>query len=207
MLDEYLTRHHVGNINVVFNEYNTSHSFQRLRDNPHVSSAVKYTAGMATVVGGGLVSNQVFDRNVYNPFTNTLELNSDRPAEILALAAVARQKQSLSHSDGYAMLSAMPVASGIIHALGANDAAEFAKEAELWEVEQQAHRDVCKHGSRATTMAVMTVAPYYAIPLIAVGGNLTAGKLAERRITQREEQRLTAPEDTRITSVAKAGDD
>lgn len=207
ILNEYLARHHVENINIVFNEYNTSASFRRLRNNPHVSSAVRYTAGMATVVGGGIVSNRVIDRNVYNPFTNTLELNSDRPAQILGLVAVARRKQDLNHSDGYAMLSAMPVASSIIHSLGANDAAEFAKEADLWEVEQQAHRDAYKHGSRAITMGVMPVAPFYAMPLIAVGGDLTARRLAQRRITRRDQERLAGRDETEIPSVAKPRDD
>ena len=188
-LQQYLAHRGLHEVNVVFNEYSPKAQWQRLRGNKRIAPGWKYSVGAATVVAGTIFPARVFDRNVYNPFTNTLQINSDRPFEILTQSVVAHRVEQKSWRGLYAASMQLPPV-GMMSQLGAGyEVVQYAKLQGDWELEQSGYRELYPQTAMVGMMVAGPFVPFYAMPVIAVGGRFVGTQVANRKIEYREKER------------------
>jgi hypothetical protein len=124
----YLSENGLGSVNVEVRRYGPSEQWQRLRANRRMHWAWKYTDGARRHVVTTLFPGRVYHVDYYNPYTNTLSINSDSSAS--ALLAAAEVKQSLgSEKPGFLAFSqTLPVFPIRNQSLVASDALTYASE-------------------------------------------------------------------------------
>lgn len=189
MLRQYLAENGLRDVRIVYNEYSPLAQWWRLRENERISAGWKYSIGTATVIGGTLFPARVFDRNKYNPFTNTLEINSDRPFEILNYAVVAHRVESHDWRDLYVVTTQLrPI--GMVNRLNAGyEALDYARSQNDWKLEQAGYRQLYPQTANLGTIAAAPFLPLYAMPLVGLGGNMVGTHVANRTIEKLEHER------------------
>ena len=107
----YLQKNDLMDVPVFVNHYDPRGQWVRLRSNKRVAAGWRYTFGLASLAGYTLLPNRVFERDHYDPFSDTLHINSDSPAVALHEAARAKDVRDRPHPGTYAAVGKLPFVS------------------------------------------------------------------------------------------------
>ena len=188
-LQQYLVDNGLDEVGVVFNEYSPKAQWQRLKANKRIAAGWKYSVGTATFVAGTIFPARVFDRNVYNPFTNTLEIHSDRLFEIITQSVLAHRAEQKRWRGSYAALVQLPPVAMVARTGAGYEAVEYAQQQGDWELEQSGYRELYPQTAMVGTMAASPFMPFYAMPVIGIGGQFVGTQIANRKIEYRKKER------------------
>jgi hypothetical protein len=141
-LTAYLEENDLTDVLIRVNQYDPRGEWRRLRENRRVSPGWRYTAGLLSMAHYSLLPGRVLGGDQYNPFTNSLYLNSDVPAVVMHEAAYAKDVHSRSLPGSYAVLNELPVLSLWRHTLGVNEILGYARTNDDWIVERDTYRVV-----------------------------------------------------------------
>lgn len=190
-LTTYLQDNQLCDVYVRVNQYDPIGEWGRLTENDRIAPGWRYTVGAVGVLGYTLFPGRVFGGDLYNPFTNSLYINSDVPAVVLAEAAYAKDIQSQRLPGPYAAISEVPVLALWRHFKAVNDVLGYAQAEQDWELEREVYRVVYPQlgvhaaGGSHTTATFFTTMPLYGIPLVALGGACIGHVAGQTRIAQR----------------------
>ncbi|MCY2965432.1 MAG: hypothetical protein NT069_17660 [Planctomycetota bacterium] len=169
---EYLEKNDLTDVYVSVNDYDPEDQWRRLKENERVAPAWKYTLGAASVVGYTLLPGRVFGKDNYNPFTNTLSLNSPDPNRGLYEAAWAKDVHTKSHVGSYVAFSSLPGISLAREAKKTEDVVGYLQAEEQWELEKQAYPALyAQLGSQSAGLASPFVSAIIS-PVIGLGGGI-----------------------------------
>lgn len=190
-LEAYLQDNELEDVLVRVNQYDPVGEWQRLRENDRVAAPWRYSFGVVGLAAYTILPGRVFGGDLYNPFTNSLYINSDVPAVVLGEAAYAKDVRRRRLPGTYATINEFPVLSLWRHVNAVNDLLGYARETKDWELERETYRVVYPQmgihaaGGGHTIATLFTAIPIYGIPLVAWGGACVGHAVGQSVIAQR----------------------
>lgn len=194
-LERYLTENDLTDVLVRVNQYDPVGEFRRLKQNKRLAAGWRYTLGTANLIGYTLIPGRVFGGDMYNPYTNTLYVNSDVPAILIADAAFAKDVHSRDYPGIYTAISEVPVLTLWRLSNAVNDTLGYAQEQGDWELERETYRTVyplmgIQAGLGGHTAATwVTALPQVTVPITMVGGAVVGHSIGLSTISRRERER------------------
>jgi hypothetical protein len=132
---------------------------------------------------------RVFGRNAYNPYTNTLYVNSNTPALLLHEAAFAKNLHAAKLPGMYVASSELPFLSVVRHLDAAQDVVGYAKAEADWDLEQESYREVFPRVGAESVGGATAFVPLWGGPLLGLGGSVAGGVAGRTALAQREKER------------------
>lgn len=195
---QYLTDHSLFDVHIDHRRYAPAEQWQRLRGNDRFHPVLKYTDGAARVLVSTLLPGRVLQRDSYNPYTNTLSLNSASPANAVIESAASRYDRTAPYPGLRAVSQRLPFVSIYHQSMIASDALSYSRAKGLWALEKDlypaAYRNIGSNllGDIHSLNPVTGSAAIVARPLVGVLGGAVgagAGRMAVKLQTQRREKR------------------
>lgn len=186
-LRDYLQQNSISDVPVLVHKYDPVGEWRRLRENQRISPVWKYTVGTCTVVGYSLIPGRVTGFDDYNPFTNSLSVNSGNLSDALNEAAYAKDIHHRSYPGLYAVANTLPGISLWKTTRAVNDAVAYAQARDSWDLESEIYR------KQYPQLAIETVVPagFFVSPVaniaLAMGGSAVGyavGRTVERQRIQ-----------------------
>ncbi len=123
----YLEENELQDVLIRVNQYDPKGEWRRLRQNDRLAPGYKYTMGMLSLAGYTLFPGRVFGGDEYNPYTNSLYINSDVAAIALHEAAYAKDIHARWFPGTYAFVNEVPMLAMWRHTYGVNDVLGYAR--------------------------------------------------------------------------------
>ena len=190
----YLAANGLEDVRIDVDVYSPGEQWRRLVQNEEISPFWKYTGGTLNWLRYTVLPHRVFDRNDYDPFTNTLSLSSAKPLQGLYESAMAKEYLKRRNDLGvgsYAMLQAVPFVP-LYHCIRAsNDLLTYSDvhlDAELdREVYPMAWNRIASTAV-SETLSVVTIAPdntFFLSSLLRVAGGF-AGRITGKALADQK---------------------
>ncbi|HEY4311576.1 MAG TPA: hypothetical protein VGN12_19170 [Pirellulales bacterium] len=211
-LQEYLARNDLTDIAVYINHYDPNGQWRRLRDNKRIGAGWRYSLGAVSVIGYTVFPGRIFGGDRYNPFTNSLYLNSDVPALVLREAAYGKDVHSHKMPGTYAAIQEMPFLGLWSDTRAVKDVVGYARAQGDWETEKEAYHVLFPQmGAESTSVGGVFVSSlWWGGPVLGIGG-AAIGHVAGRTVAKQEEAKRDAlaakgapPADATPTAEASA---
>ena len=204
-LASYLSQNDLADVRVLINQYDPGGEWQRLKLNPRVAPGWRYTAGVLSVTSYTLLPGRVFGYQHYNPYTNTLSVNSDKVASAVHEAACAKDIHGRSLPGTYATLTTVPCFRLWKTSRAVNDVLGYAQAEDAWELESGTYREYFSQ----VASGIVRPAQYFLTPMVnvvvTVGGGAVGhvvGRVVEqRRLAERQADNQNPEEESAIQTV------
>jgi hypothetical protein len=196
-LSTYLRDNDLADVKIQINEYDPAGQWKLLRENNTMSAGWRYTAGVWSILSYTIFPGRVFGTNHYNLYTNTLSVNSDRPAHLLREAAVAKDMHKQKYPGTYAVSTSLPGLAMIRRVRSVNEVISYARFTKDWEIEKQVYHDLYPAIGMETTSIgtpiVNSLASWWYGPLLPLGGAAIGGITGYAVASYRETEVLKTP--------------
>lgn len=169
-LVSYLEENELNDVLVRVNQYDPKGEWHRLRENEFVSPGWRYSFGTLSLVQYTLIPGRILGGDHYNPFTNTLYINSDVPAVVLHEAAYAKDVHGRPMPGTYAVLNEIPVVSLWRRTWCVNDVLGYARANNDWLMEDETYRVVYPQMGAQSTGLASTFVPFWDSMILHVAG-------------------------------------
>lgn len=134
---QYLNDHGIENIYVDVRRYEPAQQWRRLRANDGINPILKYTDGSLSVLVSTIFPGRLYHYDRYNPYTNTLSINSSDRSEALHQAASAKQFAASRYPGLKALGLSLPIIPVFHESSVASDALSYTRATEDWEFEKE----------------------------------------------------------------------
>lgn len=191
---EFLVLNELPDVNIDVREYDPAEQWQRLKANERIHPFWKYTAGTVEHLKYAWLPGRVFHYDDYNPYTNTLTINSTSPARALYQAADAKILRDQKLPGTYAAAQYLPIVPLVHDVRVANDVLSYARVRQEWELEKQLTPSIyAAFGADAVSQATSLVPgaaymPFYYKPLLSLAGRTAGGATGHAVVKEREVQ-------------------
>jgi hypothetical protein len=194
-LRDYLARNDLNDIAVFINHYDPQRQWQRLRENKRIGAGWRYTVGAMSVIGYTVFPGRIFGGDNYNPYTNSLYLNSDVTAMVLREAAYGKDVHSQKMPGTYAFIQDLPIIGLWSDSRAVRDVIGYAREQEDWGVEKEAYHVLFPQmGIASTSIGGMFMASSWWGGMALGAGGAAVGHVTGRSIAKREQSKHDALE-------------
>lgn len=193
IMNDYLEDNELEALNIEFQTENPKNDWDRLEANTSINPLLKYSLGSLDWLSNAITKPSVWGKNYYDPYTNTMHINSNNPIEIMAEMSYAKIIQRQSYPGLYALGSKLPFISIFAQKQKTNEMIAYAKLKQDWELEKATIRKMYPGMLNGSSKDIARVAgiffgPFYLRPAISVGGVLVGYTIAEWEISQRENE-------------------
>lgn len=186
---EYLEQNDLTDVYVAINQYEPRDQWRRLRENERVGAGWRYSLGALSVVGYTLLPGRVFGRDSYNPYTNTLSVNSGNSTQALFEAAYAKDVHARNNPGSYVAISSLPGLSLARQTRATSDVVGYLQAQEEWDLEVRSYPQLyARIGSSSANIAGPFV-PSLVNPVLGLGGRI-AGHAAGRLIADQRDREI-----------------
>ena len=193
-LKGYLENNDLCDVYVFVNHYDPRGQWQRLRENRRISAGWRYSLGTLSMVGYTLLPGRYFGGDKYNPYTNSLLLNSDVPAMVLYEAAFAKDVHSRSLPGSYAAVKRLPGLSLWRRSRAAADVLGYVRWQNDWPTEQQTYHVLYPHiGAQTFSFMGPLMTLWWEGPAVMLGG-ATLGHITGRTLAAQRAKEIRAAE-------------
>lgn len=192
---EFLVLNELTDVKIDVREYDPEEQWRRLRDNPLIHPFWKYTAGSVAHLGYAWFPGRVFRYDKYNPYTNTLSINSAAPPMAVYEAAEAKIIRNRPYPGTYAASTYLPVLPLIKDVRVANDVLSYARIQGEWELEKELYPQIYSaFGSDLISQATSLIpgyayVPFYYKPLLSAAGGMAGSASGRVVLKEREIER------------------
>ena len=193
IMNDYLEDNELEALNIEFQIETPKNDWDRLEANAAINPLLKYSLGSLDWLSNAITKPSFWGRNYYDPYTNTMHINSNNPIEIMAEMSYAKIIQRQSYPGLYALGSKLPFISIFAQKQKTNEMIAYAKLKQDWELEKATIRKMYPGMLNGSSKDIGRVAgiffgPFYLRPAISVGGVLVGYTIAEWEISQRENE-------------------
>ena len=144
--------------------------------------------GSLTIVGYSLLPGRVFGTDTYNPFTDTLSINSRNPPRALFEAARAKALRGEQFVGSSVVLSSLPVIRSVADVRQASDVLSYLRAEEQWQLETAAYPQLyAEVGKEAIGLAGWFI-PVSVGPGLGIGGRLLGSATGQVVANQRSQE-------------------
>ncbi len=192
---EFLVLNELTDVNIDVREYDPAEQWRRLRENDRIHPFWKYTSGTLAHLQYAWLPGRVFHYDSYNPYTNTLNINSSMPSMALYEAAEAKIIRGRRYPGTYLAACYLPIVPLVKDARIASDVLSYARVREEWELERQLYPQIYSAlgadlVSQATSLVpAASYMPFYYKPLLSLAGRAAGGATGKAVVREREMQR------------------
>lgn len=189
VLTDYMQQNNLTDVPVLVRKYDPIGEWQRLAANDQIRPVWKYTAGSLSIVQYTIFPDRVFRRDVYNPFTNSLSVNSDCLTSALREAAYAKDVRSRVAPGSYAAINSVPGLSLWKSTVAVNDVLDYARASDQWPIESDVYRKQYPY----IACESMTPATYFMTPVagvVATMGGSATGYFLGRSVEAKRQSEL-----------------
>lgn len=188
-LRTYLDANDLADVSIYVNCYDPKQQWRRLKNNQRIGAGWRYSLGTLSMIGYTLLPGRVFGGDQYNPYTNSLSINSDVPAIALYEAAYAKDVHGHKLPGTYAVLSGLPGIAIVRRGHEVGDVLGYAQARHDWETERQAYHVLYPQmGAETASIAGPVMPVWWAMPILGVGGaaagHVTGRMVAAHRASQ-----------------------
>ncbi len=169
---KYLDDNDLTDVRVRINQYDPKGEWRRLRENRRITPGWRYTSGVLAHLHYTLLPGRIVGGDWYNPYTNSLYINSDVPALVLHEAAYAKDIHSRQFPGTYAAINHVPLLWLWRQTVCVNDILSYAQMEADWEIEKQTYHVVYPLIGAHAGMSVSPLAPFGFEPVLGLGGAL-----------------------------------
>ena len=193
IMNDYLEDNELEALNIEFQTETPKDDWNRLEANTSINPLLKYSLGSFDWLSNKITKPSFWGRNYYDPYTNTMHINSNNNLEIMAEMSYAKIIQRQSYPGLYALGSKLPFISFWAQKQKTNEMIAYAKLKQDWELEKATIRKMYPGMLNGSSKDIGRVAglffgPFYLRPAISVGGVLVGYTVAEWEISQRENE-------------------
>lgn len=188
IMNDYLEDNELEALNIEFQTESPKEDWHRLEANAAINPLLKYSLGSAYWLGNSMMNLSVWGKNYYDPYSNTLHINSNNPIEIIAEMSYAKIIQKQNYPGLYALGSKLPLVAIWAQKQKTNEMIAYAKSKQDWELEKATYRKMYPSMLNGSSIVGMFFGPFYLRPAISVGGVLAGYTVAEWEIAQRESE-------------------
>jgi hypothetical protein len=162
IMNDYLEDNELEALNIEFQTETPKDDWNRLEANTSINPLLKYSLGSFDWLSNKITKPSFWGRNYYDPYTNTMHINSNNNLEIMAEMSYAKIIQRQSYPGLYALGKATirKMYPGMLNG---------------------SSKDIGR-------VAGLFFGPFYLRPAISVGGVLVGYTVAEWEISQRENE-------------------
>jgi len=186
--NDYLEDNELASLDIEFQTETPKEDWNRLQANSAINPLLKYSLGSANWLGYLIIKPSVWGKSYYDPYTNTLHINSNNPIEILAELSQAKIIQRQNYPGLYALGSKLPFIAIWSQKQKTNEMLAYAKSKKDWDLEKETYRKMYPSMLNGSSIVGMFFGPFYLRPAISVGGVLVGYTVAEWEIAQRESE-------------------
>lgn len=192
---EFLVLNELTDVKIDVREYDPEEQWRRLRENQLIHPFWKYTAGSVAHLGYAWFPGRVFHYDKYNPYTNTLSINSSKPSMAVYEAAEAKNIRDRSYPGSYAAASYLPIVPLVKDVRVANDVLSYARVQGEWELERELYPQIYSaFGSDLVSQATsllpgVAYVPFYYKPFLAAAGGVAGAASGRAVLKERELER------------------
>ncbi|MGN6546168.1 MAG: hypothetical protein ACTHK7_14030 [Aureliella sp.] len=192
---EYLVLNELPDVQIDVREYDPAEQWQRLRANRRIHPAWKYTLGSISHLTYAWLPGRVFHYDSYNPYTNTLSINSTAPSMAVYEAAEAKIIRDRRRPGTYLAACYLPVFPLLNDVRVANDVLSYARVQQEWELEKELYPQIYSAFGRDLVAQATSVVPgtsyvpFYYKPLLLVGGRAAGNTTGHAVLKEREMER------------------
>ena len=193
---EYLVLNELCDVRIDVREYDPGEQWQRLRENDRIHPFWKYTAGSLTHLQYAWLPGRVFRYDKYNPYTNTLSINSATPSMAVYEAAEAKIIRDRRYPGTYLAACYLPVVPLVKDVRVANDVLSYARLRQEWELEKALTPQIYSaFGSDLVSQATsplpgISYMPFYYKPFLAIAGGIAGNASGRAVLKEREMERM-----------------
>lgn len=186
---DYLQANELADVNIDVRRYEPAEQWARLRANERVAPLWKATGGTLGFLSYTLLPRRALHADHYDPFTNTLSLNSTRPTSALYEAAVVKQYRKQPMLGTYAMLQYVPLVPLIHHSQTTSDVLTYARVTKQTELERKLYPTTYARLGGAVVSETLSVTPlaagtpFIVAPLMRAAGS-TAGAISGQAVVK-----------------------
>ena len=193
IMNDYLEDNELEALNIEFQTETPKDDWNRLEANTSINPLLKYSLGSFDWLSNKITKPSFWGRNYYDPYTNTMHINSNNNLEIMAEMSYAKIIQRQSYPGLYALGSKLPFISILVQKQKTNEMIAYAKLKQDWELEKATIRKMYPGMLNGSSKDIGRVAglffgPFYLRPAISVGGVLVGYTVAEWEISKRENE-------------------
>lgn len=182
---EYLKDNNLQDVYIDVQRYEPGEQWARLRANDRISPVWKYTGGSLNVIVYSLIPGRAFHQDRYDPFTNTLSLNSTNPLDALYEAGSAKEYHKHERLGTYSMAQYIPFATLGHDWRVTSDVITYAQAKELWEVEKELYPYTYSNWTSSAVSEALSLYPVGSATQIVLGmAGEGAGKLAGNAVAR-----------------------
>jgi len=197
IMNDYLEGNELEALHIEFQTETPKNDWDRLQANQSINPLIKYSLGSAYWLSYAIIKPSVWGKNYYDPYTNTLHINSNNDLEIMAEMSYAKIIKRQNHPGLYALGSKLPFISIWAQKQKTDEMLAYAKLKQDWELEKATIRKMYPGMLNGSSNDIARVAglflgPLYLKPAINVGGVLIGYTIAEWEISQRENEIIKA---------------
>lgn len=192
---EYLVLNELPDVQIDVREYDPVEQWRRLRENERIHPAWKYTLGSINHLTYAWLPGRVFRYDSYNPYTNTLSINSTTPSMALYEAAEAKVIRDRRRPGTYLAACYLPIFPLVNDVRVANDVLSYARVQQEWELEKELYPQIYStfgrdFAAQATSLVPGTsYMPIYYKPLLLVAGRVAGNTTGHAILKEREMER------------------
>jgi hypothetical protein len=191
---EYLEANGLTDVHIDVCRYEPAEQWERLKANDRIVPFWKYTGGTLNHIGYAMFPKRAFHADSYDPFTNTLNLNSTQKVNAIYYAAAAKQYRKQELLGTYEFTQHLPVIPLLHSGAVTSDAITYAQANGDWALESQLYpscyaRIGSSSLSQAATLGMISDGPFPTLPLMRLAGG-SAGAATGRYVAKQREQKI-----------------
>ena len=194
---DYLDDNGLKGVNIDVREYNPRQQWSRLQNNERIAPFWKYTGGTVCHIGYCLLPGRAFGRDSYNPFTNTLSINSTSREQSVYESAYVKKLYDQRYPGTYLAFNGLPVVPLFREASISTDALSYARAKQDWKLERNLYPQVYgRMGGDIASQAFSLIPgvsflPFWTRPVPFAVGRV-AGSATGEVIARQKEKEVTA---------------
>jgi hypothetical protein len=205
---QYLTKNELQDVYIDIRQYDPKTQWARTKANPRISPFWKYTGGALNVATYSIFPGRVFHFDSYDPFSNTLSINSSNPNSSLYQAGLSKDYRSRYFQGTYAVLQKAPFVPIVQNANVTSDVLTYARVHDLWELEKELYPTAYANlASSIVSEGFLFVPrsiglPFYTSPIASLAAGVVGGASGMVVAKQQEPYVLMARERNKTEGVS-----
>ena len=205
---QYLAKNELQDVYIDIRQYDPKTQWARIKANPRISPFWKYTGGALNVATYSIFPGRVFHFDTYDPFSNTLSINSSNPNSSLYQAGMCKEYRSKYFQGTYAILQKAPFVPIVQNTRVTSDVLTYARVHDLWEFEKQLYPTAYANlASSIVSEGFLFVPrsmglPFYTSPLASMAAGAVGGASGYLVAKQQEPYVLLARERNKTEGVS-----
>lgn len=185
-LRSYVEANDLHSTKVRLNQWAPIDEWRRLSRNKQIPGILRYTIGSIYNLGYTFVPGRLFGGDVYNPYTDTLNVYSDVPALGLAEVAYAKDIRARKHPGWYTFGQELPLVGMVHETIATNDVMDYVAATQDPELQKESSRVLYPRYGMALGGQIGELVPQADVALAVAGGVVghVAGRINSNQSNQ-----------------------